>query len=280
MFGSLIDWYALRFPFPHRGLKYLLKMVDALGMADRDFEKRTFLGLRFRCRLSDHIERYIFWYAYYEKPETLWLLKNAKRYRQFYDIGANIGYFSLCAAAANPSIEVFSFEPSEFNRTRFQQNLLLNSQLSGRIKILPIALGHARGTASFYQASAENSGMSGMHAIEDHLAKTEVPVSTFDHEVSQWPITLPALVKMDVEGYEWLVLQGMRQTLQSQRPDLLIELDDNHLTNFDTNKQELISWLNSMGYTAYQPDEAGEMIPLSHSDLPISLAYFTCLANA
>ena len=111
MFYKLLNVYTRNFPFPHRGLKYFLRVAKSLGIDNKVYKKRLHNNFYMLLNPTEHIQQQLFWYGYYEKEVGDLLKKMLRPNDVFIDIGANIGYFSLLAATISPTIKVISFEP-------------------------------------------------------------------------------------------------------------------------------------------------------------------------
>jgi FkbM family methyltransferase len=137
----------------------------------------------------------------------------------FCDVGANIGLFSVVAARIDSSIEVFAFEPNTTSYRLLQDNIALN----GLVRITPVsaAVGEASGKASLDISSAN----AGMHSIFGTGTKRhEVTVVSLDDFFAERG-TQPGLIKVDVEGYEPLVLRGMKRLLQDGPMQIILEFN-------------------------------------------------------
>lgn len=278
MLRRFIQWYALRFRFPHRGLKYLLAALKWQDLLGHDFLKRLPNGCLVRCQLGEHIERQIFWYDGYELPELQWLRAHLAGQQQpvLYDVGANIGFHSLYLAHELPQLQSWCFEPAPVNLERLRYNLQLNAGVDARLHIAPVALGATRSQLPLYEAGADNRGMHSLAAAEALRPGTLVEVWALDEwrQAQQVPIHPPSCIKLDIEGGEWQALQGMQQLLAQYRPTLCIELDDRHLHRFGSSAQAIVAWLAQRGYDAFQIAPNGQLGPLTLAGAPISLAIF------
>jgi FkbM family methyltransferase len=148
-------------------------------------------------------------------------VRHVRRGAVVFDVGANVGYFSLLSAKlAGERGAVFAFEPMPQNLVTLRTNASLNPGLAP-IEIIPAAVGahggHAHMASSFggLTASFVDTGTPGA---------TIVPVISLDEEVAGGRLPPPDFVKIDVEGAEALVLAGMARVLESVRPVVLIEL--------------------------------------------------------
>lgn len=142
------------------------------------------------------------------------------------DIGANIGYFTLTAAnVLGPTGRIFAFEPGPRNYSQLKNNIELNNY--SQINTKQVAIGSERsimelqliGDSNIHQMAEINPG-TGKKTIE-------VDVHTLDEFVESEgiPIDAPLVIKMDVEGYEGEVFEGMTDLLKSDRPIyILVEL--------------------------------------------------------
>lgn len=139
----------------------------------------------------------------------------------FVDCGANIGYFTLAAAArVGPTGKVDAFEPDPINRARLQANLVANNTPT-QIRIHDIALSDTQGQATLYHPTgdAQNHGEASLYATPGANATTcTVRTARLDQEIK----TPPRLIKMDIEGAELAAIKGMSSLLSSNSPPQLI----------------------------------------------------------
>jgi len=139
------------------------------------------------------------------------------------DVGANVGISAMMMARwCGTEGHIYAFEPSPAPKKLLAEHLRLNG-LADRVTICDFALSDAEGMATFYA-----SGISGKSALSDanidqKVEAVKVPVTTIDAYCEAKKIT-PSLIKIDVEGFEFSVLNGARKTLKEARPSLLIEL--------------------------------------------------------
>lgn len=158
----------------------------------------------------------------------------------FWDVGAHFGYHTLSMAtlAANtPGGKVLAFEPNPANANRLKENLRRNPELEKLIELVPIALSNAEGQVDCVLSEDIENGDSSCTFIQgarpprdsdayDAFKKGTVPATTADAWLLSRPDCIPTAVKMDVEGAEWLVLQGAPDLLRHHRPLLIVEVHD------------------------------------------------------
>ena len=140
----------------------------------------------------------------------------------FVDVGANLGYFTLLAARwTGPAGRVDAFEPDPINRARLEAHLHENNLAN--VCIHPIAASSQGGEVELIhpQAAGTNHGMASFYKSLTGEGQTfTVRTARLDQTLDG----LPDLIKIDVEGAELAVIQGLEKILTaSQPPKLIIE---------------------------------------------------------
>ena len=170
-----------------------------------------------------------------KEPELLDWLDEYRDAGAFFDIGANIGIYSLYAAQAH-KMPVYSFEPSVFNLRQLCKNVSINN-LSDLITVVPIPLSDNDGISKFIVSSEEEGGALNAFGVEygfdgqrvDIGVEYNLPGMTLDSLLETGLIRdVPALIKIDVDGIEHLIIDGARGTLT--HPDcisVLVEVNEN-----------------------------------------------------
>jgi len=162
-----------------------------------------------------------------------------------YDVGANIGFFSLLAARfAGPTGAVESFEPLPRAVAGLRANIALNDART--VHVHEVAVSAAGGRAELL--SVDEGGWShladrGWHPRTDEVL--EVDLVALDTLVADG-LRAPDVVKIDVEGSELAVLDGMRETIEAHAPAIICEL---HETN-----AEFAERMDELGYAAHSLD--------------------------
>jgi FkbM family methyltransferase len=180
------------------------------------------------------------------------------------DVGANIGFFSIVAArAAGPSGRVLAFEPVTGTRAALEQNVALNGLTN--VVIRSQALAAETGVATFYRGPAEDTGLASLRALATG-GTLHIQTCRFDDIYDH--VSPVALVKIDVEGAELGVLQGMRATLARYMPDIVLEVTDTYLRALGASAAQLIDFLHALGYRIWLIPEDGPLRPIAgESDL-------------
>lgn len=183
-------------------------------------------GILFHFDTRNYIEYKIFAEGYYEKEVTLLMHNYIEPGDTVMDIGANIGVHSLSLSKMVGSLgKVFSFEPIPFLREKFEQNQILNRCIN--ISIQPFALSDENYTIK--TAFSENAN-NGTFFIENNAkGETEITCIKGDDWVEKQELDSLKLIKIDVEGFEYKVLTGLKNTIQKFNPVIIFEYDTNYI---------------------------------------------------
>jgi len=133
-----------------------------------------------------------------------------------FDIGAHIGFYSCFLPQV--ASEVIAFEPDPKNISYLQRNLEYN-KLSQNVNIIEAAASNEEETVTFGNSSFSRDEWSGKASIAPQPGGDTLTVDTIrvDDLIDEGQVRLPSAVKIDVEGAEGLVLEGMEQTLKSDK---------------------------------------------------------------
>lgn len=173
--------------------------------------------------------------------------------KTLWDIGANIGAISLPLLKRFNKLEAVMFEPSAEVAGRLIRNLAHNPDLCSRVKVLTIALSDSEGINNFYVSNESfNSGVAGLgHSDNRHKFAVSVQTYTGDSLVYSKKYVPPQLIKIDVEGYELEVFNGMKNTLSQYHPIIIFEHSVYRLKERNQSKNTVIILLESLGYSVY-----------------------------
>lgn len=178
-------------------------------------------GLAITLGVSSETERYRAESYASKEPETLdWLDANLRDGDVLYDVGANIGVYSLYAAKRRPGCRVYAFEPAGQNFAR----LLRNVSLNGLDNVIPcnMPLSDAPSFALFFVSDLEAG--SAFHNLggESPSKRSAGPslrqgalAVSLDALVADFGLPAPALIKLDVDGLEDRIVAGAAKTLRS-----------------------------------------------------------------
>ncbi len=199
----------------------------------------------------------------YEEAEVSIFTKLLNDKKCFFDIGGNIGFYSVLAAITNSQIKVKTFEPVPKMHQLLVKNIVLNN-LTERVEALNLGLSDREGTVSFfvYPFGGTNSSMVN---VSDNKDAKEVKAKIMKLDDFVKSSDLPDIIKCDVEGAEKLVIDGSVETLRKAKPVLFIELLRKWSAKFNYHPNDVLKTLSSLGYNCYTPSE-GKLIPFAHMD--------------
>ena len=177
--------------------------------------------LRFRCG-SPRAAALAAGFLQHEPDTRRWIDEHLKPGDVLWDIGANIGAYTLYACL-RPEVRVFAFEPLASTFALLAENIALNG-ITDRAMPICVALSNANGLSPFYLASIEPG--TAMHAlgapenVRGHFdpAGMQIAMSMRGDDLArQVNLTRPDHVKIDVDGHEPRVLEGMGDLLAQVR---------------------------------------------------------------
>jgi FkbM family methyltransferase len=165
-----------------------------------------------------------------------------------YDIGANVGVFSyLFASLVGADGDVYAFEPEKNNYLCFQISLGLNPD--AKVKLDTRAVASGEGKQLFDRRGGAFSGR--LIGTQAHYHTTEnveqVSTVSIDHLVKVEGYRKPDILKIDVEGNEGMVLEGMREVLAAHAPIIICELH----THLGDSSESVLSLLRQYGYVIH-----------------------------
>jgi FkbM family methyltransferase len=172
------------------------------------------------------------------------------------DVGANIGYYTLlCARLSGAQGRVYAFEPEAQNFGLLQQNIALN----GYHNVIADrrALGAQSGTATLWVNRGSNQGDHRVYdPCEENRELTSIEIVSLDEALS--PDIAVNFVKMDIQGYEALALDGMHTVLsRSPKVRLLTEFWPMGLQRAGTEASRYLDTLTRFGFIRlFEVDEA------------------------
>lgn len=181
------------------------------------------------------------------------------------DIGANIGFFSFAVLDTDASCSVLAFEPAPDNFRQFTA-LIAARHERARPYPYPIALSDQNGTALLHLSDLAPTD----HKLFPSRSSKVVEIATqrFDDFLDQHPqwLHIPvSLVKIDVQGAELMVLQGMARTLEAnQYPPILVEYSPADLAAAGVTPDQFFDAFASLGY---QPHSLPMLAPLTPNSL-------------
>ena len=144
-----------------------------------------------------------------------------------WDIGANIGVFSIAAAALAKRGRVLAVEADIWLAELVQRSARLQPATSAAISVLPVAISDSTGIASFVvakrgRASSSLEAVAARSNVGGARYRSYVPTVTLDSLLPTF--RPPSFMKIDVEGAEEAVLKGATRVLRESRPKIYVEV--------------------------------------------------------
>ena len=186
---------------------------------------------------------------YTKEPETLnWMdsfKPNNSENIVFWDIGANIGLYSIYAAVKFKDIEIISFEPSTSNTRTLSRNISINN-LESKISIFPIALSDKANIISYFNETkfSEGGSISNFNSeidyrgeiVKENQIKNKYNLfgTSIDNLILNKILKVPNYIKIDVDGIEHLILQGVENLLKNKHlKEFSIEMNPTYVKQYE-----------------------------------------------
>jgi FkbM family methyltransferase len=175
----------------------------------------------------------------------------------FYDVGANVGFFSLLATKfVGPGGAVYAVEPVARNAAAIRRNAALNDLRN--LSVFEVAADEKSGSAELFVTGWDGGSSLSAAAISasEPVERQAVRVITLDGLIESERLRPPTFIKLDVEGVELRALRGMRKTLEKHRPVLLYEVDDADRGGLEQRWKALDEFVASFGYRVTRLDDS------------------------
>ena len=188
-----------------------------------------------------------------KEPKTLKWIDSFAKDVVLWDIGANIGLYSIYAAKTK-DIQVFAFEPSVFNLELLAKNIHIN-KLQEKIIIFPLALSYKNGFNLFKMNNPVWGGALSSFGVDfdqhgrDFKSSFEYSILGLnaDDVARIFNIAKPDYIKIDVDGIEHLILSGASNILKTVK-SVLVEIND----DFTAQHNDAQKYLLDAGLTLFE----------------------------
>lgn len=243
----------MRLPF--RGLPILLNRLPYNTASEESLRVGE---IELRLRLSNSVMRNIYFGAFEKHVITLMrdILKTGD---VFVDVGANIGFLSAYARSiVGPEGQVHSFEPVPEYAAAFK-TAVASSGVSN-VFVNPCAVGTEVGTAELNISGEANIGWNTIVPgfMKSASRTISVPVIPLSKYFIEKQIIKAGLIKIDVEGAEWLVLQGLSEAFaRGIKPPIICETSPEGCRRLGITLDILFSYMTAFGYKPYRFGRCG-----------------------
>ena len=186
--------------------------------------KTTRGDIRFLCNGRMTLSRFDEFFP--REPDTREWIDSFADGDVFWDIGANVGIYSLYASL-NPNIEVLSFEPGASNYAVLNKNIEINKRAN--IKAFCLAFGATTEAGTLYmQSTAVGKAGNSFNAVLGPHGEEINPTfrqGIIGYSIDDFAKQIPTHIKIDVDGIEGDIIKGAKKTLSDERcRSLMVEL--------------------------------------------------------
>lgn len=218
---------------------------DAVVMTSRKY------GIKMQCPEGDHrvapIESLNF--QNYEEKDASMILRLVPEQGVVFDVGANMGWYSLLIARQVKGCKIHAFEPIPKTYSYLTQNIKLNEAAS--VVAHHFGLSDERKDLTFYfypegsgnASSANLSERTDAELITCHVERLDDFAATNKLRVD--------FIKCDVEGAELFAFLGAKETLQRDKPIVFTEMLRKWAAKFDYHPNEIIDLFSALGYRCF-----------------------------
>jgi len=204
-----------------------------------------FQNILLELNLNECMDRSILFFNYYENKQINFLKQKIfnGNYEYFLDIGSNTGLYSLIVANLSKTIKIISFEPIKKTFLKFKRNIKLNNFKN--IKIFNFGLSNKNKKLKVKALKKNNIIQSGGFAVansNDDLNNLYTTKAIF--KIGDQIIKLEKkkiYIKIDVEGHEEFVIDGLAKLIKKNNIFLQVEI-------FDSNKKDIFKKLKSYNF--------------------------------
>ena len=224
---------------------------DRLNFASHEYSVRTRAGVSMAGESRDFVQGCIYYFGIWEPNLTAFVTRrlNDQTGRTFVDVGANVGYYSLLAAKLMPRGNVVAIEAFPSIYARLQQNVELNRFTN--IRTVPFAAMESESEVEMFYAGSENEGSTTVVPGKYSATPIRVKGMPLSELLTEAEIRSTRLVKIDVEGAEDAVIQGMRAVLPMFEPDAELVIEIKPAAIGDANTRSMFDLFDAAGYMPY-----------------------------
>ncbi len=232
-----------------KGLALLL-----IGLYSKVFPNQTITrdGIKYRVDLNKLIDFGIF-IGGWEKNTIKFLKNNIQKGNVVLEIGANIGAHSLIMAnLVGNNGHVIAVEPTQYAIDKLKMNISLNSNISNITLIEKVISDSETSDEDTFNSDWKKNSEQSPHKIS-------FKSTTVDKLVKEFKLNRVDLLKIDVDGYDFKVLKGAKETIRNYKPTIFVELCEYTLQKKGESIADIFSFLDELEYKCFDENEEIEI---------------------
>lgn len=230
--------------YKNASLNELLKLPMANGICELFFNNHPFYMLNISN--DDAVVLKYLWRNYYENISLSLWYEITRKEGIFFDIGAHTGIYTIIGNLNNERNKIVSIEPYFLNYSRLLSNLKINKISTDNCFLT--AASNEKGTTKFNVKSPNGYHSSGGKISDSgNFRVSKVKIDDFDLNATVEGI------KIDTEGHEYEVIEGLKNTIIKNNPDIIFEINEQ---SFD----KCVNFLKLYKYNFYFIDEINKKI--------------------
>ena len=227
-------------------------------------------GISYKVDLKESVDRGIFLLGW--EPLTIeWLSLNLHSGDVVIEVGANVGAHSLIISSViGEDGHLYAFEPTDYAFEKLIENFNLNPGLQKNTDLIKSFVSNKQGTKKNYKIRSSwkiNKTKSSADQMDENFYGEVINIDDFFKDISKINF-----IKIDVDGFDYKVLQGGEETIKHHQPIVFVELGEADLKKNGDSLQDILDFFTALNYSGVL--ENGHKINSAH-DLHDSLALVT-----
>jgi FkbM family methyltransferase len=213
---------------------------------------------------ASYISSAIYWAGHHSLPLVRYLRKTLTSEMTLADVGANIGEITLLAAKRLSKGRVLAFEPTPRVFAQLERNVAFNNFSS--VELFNYGLYDQTASLPVYALDdhpfgTRNDGVTSLFSAGNDRTETLVPLRKFDDVASELGLARLDVMKIDVEGAEWMVLRGAENSIKKFRPAIIAEISAYKFRRAGYTPEDLLGYLNTLNYEVRDLENGSTNLP-------------------
>ena len=229
--------------------KELLKTFHIRTRIKQFFQKR---GVRLRYpKPQKFLNKSFFLYGKIKEDyDTGWAIELSRNAKVIFDVGCNIGINAVLFNQFSSVSKIYLFEPNVSALSLAVENSILNG-FSEKVRIFNYCISNENNKIlKFYsvlEGAAGSLHRDFSHTANDLNSSYDVRTKTID-KICEDENVIPNLIKVDVEGHEYQVLEGSTKTALKGRTKFLVEMHSSKILSMEENSNKILKWADKVNY--------------------------------